>query len=91
MHTIYVTNMADHDQKFEVHGWNNNNNLTVNPGTTAAIEAEDGTSGAIIALHDGHEGEQAEITKNGWGGNYNSHHPLEALTLTTHSERQRFH
>lgn len=57
MHTIYVTNMADHDQKFEVHGWNNNNNLTVNPGTTAAIEAEDGTSGAIIALHDGHEGE----------------------------------
>jgi len=72
MHNIYVTNLSDHDQEFEIHGWNNNNNnnnnITVNPGTTATLEAEDGTSGAIIALHDGHEGEQAEITKDGFGG-----------------------
>ena len=69
MHNIYITNLSDHDQEFEIHGWNNNyNNITVNPGVTASLEAEDGTSGAIIALHDGHEGEQAEITKDGFGG-----------------------
>ncbi|MCJ1251759.1 hypothetical protein MMC30_008997 [Trapelia coarctata] len=69
MHNIYITNLADHDQEFEVHGWNNKNNLKVNPGTTAAIGAEDGSAGAVIALHGGHEGEQAEITKDGFGGN----------------------
>lgn len=65
---IFVTNLSGHDQEFEVHGWNNNQNITVGPGQTFTINAPDGSSGAIIALHDGHEGEQAEITKNGWGG-----------------------
>ena len=69
MHNINITNLSDHDQEFEVHGWNNNSNMTVQAHTTAVIQAEDGSSGAIIALHDGHEGEQAEITKNGFGGN----------------------
>jgi len=68
MHNINITNLSDHDHKFEVHGWNNKSNMTVQAHTTAAIQTEDGTSGAIIALHDGHEGEQAETTKNGFGG-----------------------
>ncbi|KAL8786273.1 MAG: hypothetical protein Q9213_002868 [Squamulea squamosa] len=67
--TISVTNLSGHDQEFEIHGWNNNQNMTVGAGQTQNINAPDGSSGAIIALHDGHEGEQAEITKNGWGGN----------------------
>ncbi|KAL8645371.1 MAG: hypothetical protein Q9226_007338 [Calogaya cf. arnoldii] len=66
---IFITNLSGHDQEFEVHGWNNNQNIIVGPGQTFTINAPDGSSGAIIALHDGHEGEQAEITKNGWGGN----------------------
>lgn len=69
MHNINIINLADHDQEFEAHGWNNNSNMTVQAHTTAVIQAEDGSSGAIIALHDGHEGEQVEITKNGFGGN----------------------
>lgn len=67
-HTIFVHNKSDHNQEFEVHGWNNNQNINVGPHSTVNIDAPDGSSGAIIALHDGHEGEQAEITKNGWGG-----------------------
>lgn len=69
-HNIYVTNLSGHDQEFEVHGWNNNQNITVGAGQTWTINAPDGSSGAIIAVHDGHEGEQAEITKNGWGGRF---------------------
>ena len=68
MHNINISNLSGHDQDLEIHGWNNNNNMTVGAGTTAVIQADDGTSGAIIALHDGHEGEQAEITKDGFGG-----------------------
>ena len=74
MHYIHVHNKSGHDQEFEVHGFNNNKNLTVKPGTTATFDAPDsvpGTqigSGAVIALHDGHECEQAEITKKGFGG-----------------------
>jgi hypothetical protein len=67
-HNINIHNKSGHDQEFEVHGWNNNQNITVGPGATVSIQADDGTSGAIIALHDGHEGEQAEITKCGFGG-----------------------
>ncbi|KAI4089488.1 MAG: hypothetical protein LQ339_008549 [Xanthoria mediterranea] len=66
---IFVTNLSGHDQEFEIHGWNNNQNVVVGPHQTFTINAPDGSSGAIIALHDGHKGEQAEITKNGWGGN----------------------
>ena len=69
MHYINVHNQSGHDQTFEVHGFNNNNNITVKPGATTVIPAPDRTSGAIIALHDGFEGEQAEITKDGYMGN----------------------
>ena len=67
-HTIFISNLSNHDQEFEVHGWNNNQNMTVPANSTNTIQANDGSSGAIIALHDGFEGEQAEITKDGFGG-----------------------
>lgn len=63
--TIIVRNMSGHVQTFEVHGWNNNQNINVPAHGEHRISAPDGSSGAIIALHDGKEGEQAEITKNG--------------------------
>lgn len=66
--TIFVHNKSSHPQEFEVHGWNNNKNIVVKPRSTHKITAPSGSSGAIIALHGGHEGEQAEITKNGFGG-----------------------
>ncbi|KAI4243227.1 MAG: hypothetical protein L6R40_003595 [Gallowayella cf. fulva] len=69
MPKIFITNKSGHPQTFEVHGWNNNQNLTVKPHSTSTLSAPDKTSGAIIALHQGHEGEQAEITFNGFGGN----------------------
>ena len=69
MHYINVHNQSDHDQTFEVHGFNNNQNINVKPGATTVIPAPDKTSGAIIAIHDGFEGEQAEITKDGYMGN----------------------
>jgi hypothetical protein len=68
VHYINIHNKSDHDQTFEIHGWNNNKNMTVKANTTAVIPAADHSSGAIIALHDGHEGEQAEITKDGFEG-----------------------
>lgn len=68
MHVIKIHNKSGHNQTFEVHGWNGNKNLTVHAGKTATLKAQDGSSGAIIALHDGHEGEQAEITKRGFEG-----------------------
>jgi hypothetical protein len=66
--TIFIHNKSGHRQEFEIHGWNNNHNMVVAPHSTSTLSAKDGSSGAIIALHDGHEGEQAEITKNGFGG-----------------------
>ncbi|PCG92824.1 Hypothetical protein PENO1_067380 [Penicillium occitanis (nom. inval.)] len=69
MHFINIHNKSSHDQNFEVHGWNNNQNTTIKAGQTSTISAPDGSSGAIIALHDGHEGEQVEITRNAYGGN----------------------
>jgi hypothetical protein len=68
VHYINIHNKSGHDQEFEVHGWNSNKNITVKANSTAVIPAPDKTSGAIIALHDGHEGEQAEITKDGFEG-----------------------
>ncbi|KAK4967526.1 hypothetical protein LTR66_011950 [Elasticomyces elasticus] len=68
-HTIFVHNKSGHNQEFEVHGWNSDKNITVPANSTTTLTADDGSSGAIIALHDGREGEQAEITKNGFGGN----------------------
>jgi len=67
-HFINIHNKSGHPQEFEVHGWNDNKNLTVAANGTAVIRAADKSSGAIIAVHDGHEGEQAEITKDGFGG-----------------------
>ncbi|KAL8865793.1 MAG: hypothetical protein Q9174_006691, partial [Haloplaca sp. 1 TL-2023] len=64
MPKIFLTNKSGHPQTFEVHGWNGNKNITVPPHHMSTIPAGDKTSGAIIALHDGHEGEQAEITFN---------------------------
>lgn len=67
-HTITVHNKSGHSQLFEVHGWINKN-ITVPARGTFKFPAPDGSSGAIIAVHDGYEGEQAEITKKGAGGN----------------------
>jgi len=68
MHYINVHNKSDHDQEFEVHGFNDNQNLVVKPGTTTVFPAAGKVLGAIIVLHDGHEGEQAEITEDGYMG-----------------------
>ncbi|KAL8800786.1 MAG: hypothetical protein Q9223_007194, partial [Gallowayella weberi] len=72
MPKIFITNKSDHPQTFEVHGWNNNQNITVKPHSTTTLTAPGApatSSGAIIALHGGHEGEQAEMTFNGFQGN----------------------
>ncbi|KAI4100629.1 MAG: hypothetical protein LQ345_007443 [Seirophora villosa] len=69
MPKIFITNESAHPQTFKVHGWNKNRNITIPPHSTSTISAPDKSSGAIIALHDGQEGEQAEITFNGFGGN----------------------
>ncbi|MCJ1234820.1 hypothetical protein MMC14_002783 [Varicellaria rhodocarpa] len=62
MPEIKISNKSGHDQEFEVHGWNHEKNITVKPHSTSVINAGDNSSGAVIALHEGHEGEQAEIT-----------------------------
>ena len=69
MHFINIHNKSNQAQEFQVHGYNNNQNITVAARSTAVIPAPDKTSGAIIAVHDGQIGEQAEITKDGWIGN----------------------
>lgn len=69
MPSITVRNDSSHDQTFEVHGFlNNPPTITVkHNGGTAKVHSPDHqkVSGAIIAVHDGHEGEQAEVTFNG--------------------------
>jgi hypothetical protein len=67
--TLIVRNMSGHDQRFQVHGWNNNQDIVVKAHQEHHIEAKDGSSGAVIAVHDGQIGEQAEITKCGYMGN----------------------
>ncbi|KAI9713371.1 MAG: hypothetical protein M1812_006649 [Candelaria pacifica] len=69
MPNITISNTTGHPQEFEVHGWNNNKNITVGAHGKQTIPGPDKSSGAIIALHNGHEGEQAEGTFNGFGGN----------------------
>jgi hypothetical protein len=84
IHQIHIHNKSTHNQTFEVHGWHNNQNITVKGGATTLFPAPDGSSGAIIALHEGHEGEQAEITKNGFGGmSFPCHFPF--LLVQNHS------
>jgi len=68
-HTISVHNESSQAQTFEVHGWDGNKNISVPAHGTTKIDAPNGSSGAIIAVHNGHEGEQVEITKDGFGGN----------------------
>ncbi|THW85615.1 hypothetical protein D6D18_07709 [Aureobasidium pullulans] len=68
-HTLFIHNKSPHNQEFEVHGWNNNHNIVVRSNERAKIATQDGSSGAIIAIHDSHEGGQAEITKKGFAGN----------------------
>lgn len=69
MHFINIVNKSNHPQEFQCHGYNGNRNITVGAHSKAVIPAADKTSGAIIAVHDGVIGEQAEITKDGWMGN----------------------
>ncbi|KAJ8126219.1 hypothetical protein O1611_g7417 [Lasiodiplodia mahajangana] len=69
MHYLRIHNRSNHPQTFQCHGYNGNKNLTINANGQANIEAADGTSGAIIAVHEGVIGEQCEITKAGWQGN----------------------
>ncbi len=69
MPNITIHNTTGHPQEFEVHGWNNNKNITVGAHHKEVIPGPDKSSGAIIAIHNGHEGEQAEGTFNGFGGN----------------------
>ena len=69
MPQIFIHNKSGHPQPFEVHGWNHNLDITVKAHSTSTLHALDKSSGAIIALHNGHEGEQAEITFDGFGGN----------------------
>ncbi|KAL9109979.1 MAG: hypothetical protein Q9227_005502 [Pyrenula ochraceoflavens] len=70
-HQIHIHNYSSHDQQFEHHGNNGKvfPNLIVHAHGAISIPAADGDSGALIALHDGHEGEQVEYTKAGFGGN----------------------
>ncbi|KAI0386656.1 hypothetical protein F5Y04DRAFT_288550 [Hypomontagnella monticulosa] len=69
MHYLRIHNRSDHPQTFQCHGYNGNKDLTIKAKGQANIEAPDGTSGAIIAVHDGVIGEQCEVTKHGFMGN----------------------
>ncbi|KAI0097261.1 hypothetical protein GGR51DRAFT_578453 [Nemania sp. FL0031] len=69
MHYLRIHNRSNHPQTFQCHGYNGNKDLTINANGQANIEAPDGTSGAIIAVHEGAIGEQCGITKSGWQGN----------------------
>lgn len=69
MHYLRIHNRSNHAQTFQCHGYHGNKDLTINANGQASIEAADGTSGAIIAVHEGIIGEQCEITKAGWQGN----------------------
>ncbi|KAI1097598.1 hypothetical protein F4804DRAFT_327211 [Jackrogersella minutella] len=69
MHYLQIHNRSNHPQTFQCHGYNEDKVLTINANGKASIKAPDGTSGAIIAVHDGVIGEQCEITKHGYMGN----------------------
>jgi hypothetical protein len=70
VHDLIVKNQSNHDQRFQIHGWNNNQDIVVGPKSEYRVKANDGSSGAIIAVHDGQIGEQAELAKSGFWGNY---------------------
>lgn len=86
MGVININNISGHDQLFYIHGWGQGD-TTVGAGQMFTFDAPDGTSGAIIAVHDGREGEQVEITKAGWGGPYYCCRWLDCLLSSTPSNR----
>ncbi|KAH8197835.1 hypothetical protein TruAng_007982 [Truncatella angustata] len=69
IHYLRIKNRSNHAQTFQCHGYNGNKDITIQANGEANIAAADGTSGAIIAVHEGQIGEQCEITKSGWQGN----------------------
>jgi hypothetical protein len=69
VHDLIVKNQSNHDQRFQIHGWNNNQDIVVGPKSEYRVKANDGSSGAIIAVHDGQIGEQTELTNSGFRGN----------------------
>lgn len=69
MHFLNIHNRSNHEQTFQCHGYNGNQDLKIKANGQAKLEAPDGSSGAIIAVHEGVIGEQCEITKHGWMGN----------------------
>ncbi|KAI2784515.1 hypothetical protein F4815DRAFT_456117 [Daldinia loculata] len=69
MHFLKIHNRSNHEQTFQCHGYNGNKDLKIKANGQANLEAPDGSSGAIIAVHEGVIGEQCEITKHGWMGN----------------------
>ncbi|KAL9620732.1 MAG: hypothetical protein Q9160_004745 [Pyrenula sp. 1 TL-2023] len=70
-HQINIHNYSNHDQEFECHSGKDwiQKNVVVHAQSALSLPARDGSSGAIIAVHEGHEGEQVEFTKSGFGGN----------------------
>lgn len=67
-YNIYITNLSYHDQEFEMNGFNENQNIIVSAGRTSVINTAEGSTGAIIALHNGVRCEQAEINRDGADG-----------------------
>lgn len=87
MGVININNISGHDQLFYIHGWGQND-TTVGAGQMFTFDAPDGTSGAIIAVHEGREGEQVEVTKAGWGGLYFLHSVLCSFPTSSNSWSQ---
>jgi hypothetical protein len=52
VHDLIVKNESNHDQRFQVHGWNNNQDIVVGLKSEYRVKANDRFSGAIIAVHD---------------------------------------
>ena len=85
MPTITVKNNSSHSQTFLVHGFQGGNNpgtITVKGnGGTGTVKSPDHkqVSGAIIATHGGHEGEQAEVTFNGFPEGTNQYYDISYI------------
>lgn len=83
MPTIHIQNNSSHPQTFEIHGFPNNPaTITIaGHGGTGAVKSPNHqqVSGAIIALHEGHEGEQAEVTFNGFPNGENQYYDISYI------------
>jgi hypothetical protein len=64
-HDIIIQNQASHVQDFSIHGPGPWHDLKIAAGGEERIKVEDGSSGAILAIHDGKLCEQLEYTKAG--------------------------